>query len=146
MITLILISAFFLEFYLRIYKSKKEIIHYLIVGVLTTVVSIASYYLFRIFIKSYMICTILSWVAAVSFAYITNRKFVFYSREKNIIKEISKFVSSRVLTLLIEMFIMFLFVDLFNIDDRISKFFVQFVIVILNYIFSKILVFKPVKQ
>lgn len=145
MISFILLSAFFLEIFLKIYKRKKEVIDYLIVGVLTTIVSITSYYLFRLVIENYMVCTVLSWIAAVAFAYITNRKFVFHSREKNILKEISKFVSSRVLTLLIEIVIMALFVDLLHIDDRISKFFVQFVIVILNYVFSKILVFKPVK-
>ena len=53
---------------LKIYQKYKEIINYLIVGVLTTVVSVACYTLFRIIIQKYMICTILSWIAAVLFA------------------------------------------------------------------------------
>ena len=56
---------------ISIYKNNKEIINYIIVGALTTLVSILSYYLFRFIIKNYVILSIISWICAVSFAYIT---------------------------------------------------------------------------
>lgn len=145
MVTILLLIGKFLEFYYKIYHRHRQIVNYLIVGVLTTIVSIVSYNILRFIISNYMICTVLSWVIAVAFAYVTNRKYVFESQEQNILKELSKFVSSRILTLLIEMLIMFLLVDLCGIYDRIAKLVVQVVVTILNYIFSKILVFQKEK-
>lgn len=126
----------------RTYKKYKEIIHYLIVGVLTTIVSLASYYLFRLFISNYQVCTILSWITAVLFAYVTNKIFVFESKNKNIIKEFSEFVGARIMTLLFEMLFMFVTVELIHINDRIAKLIVQVFITILNYVLSKLFVFK----
>ena len=146
MISLILLCGVCMQFYLKLYRSHEEVINYLIVGVLTTIVSIVSYNLFRFIIESYMVCTVISWVLAVLFAYVTNRRYVFHSKDKNIGKEISKFVSSRILTLLIEMFIMFVCVDLLHINDRIAKLLVQVVVTILNYVFSKLFVFHGKKE
>ncbi len=141
MISLILLIGEFLNKYNELYKKNKEIIYYLIVGVLTTIVSIVSYNAFRTFIKNYLICTILSWVVAVAFAYITNRKYVFQSKEKNIVKEVSKFTISRLLSLGFEIIIMWILVDALKVNDRVAKVMVQFVIIVLNYVFSKLLVF-----
>ncbi len=125
------------------YVKNKEIINYVIVGGLTTVVSIGSYWLFRFLIKNYVILSIISWIMAVSFAYITNILFVFESKSKNIIEEISKFVSCRLLTLGLEVVLMIVFVSLLKINDMVSKIILQVVVLILNYIFSKLFVFKP---
>ena len=125
-----------------IYLKNKEIVNYLIVGVLTTIVSILSYNLFRIFIDDYMICTVLSWIISVIFAYITNRKYVFASKEKKIVKEASSFTISRLFSLGAEMLVMWCLVDALKIDDRLAKVIVQFIVIILNYILSKLLVFK----
>ena len=84
MLSIIIFSIFILEKYTNLNKKYKEIVNYVIVGGFTTIVSILSYYFFRIFLQNYVLCTILSWIAAVSFAYITNRKYVFHSKEKNI--------------------------------------------------------------
>ena len=73
---------------LDLYKRNKEIINYIIVGGCTTIVSVVSYYLFRLFISDYLICTVLSWIVSVLFAYVTNRIFVFESKVKNIIVEL----------------------------------------------------------
>ena len=127
---------------MNLYRKYREIIVYLIVGVLTTVVSLLSYYLFRIFITNYQVCTVLSWICAVLFAYVTNRKFVFESKNNNVLKELSSFVGSRILTLFFEMFFMFVTVGLIKINDRIAKLVVQVFITILNYLLSKLLVFK----
>ena len=127
----------------NLYNKYKEIINYLIFGVLTTIVSILSYALFtRIFHIDIYISSVLSWILAVTFAFITNRIFVFNSKERNIILELIKFYLSRLASLGIELLLMYLFVNIFNINDMISKIIVQGIVIVLNYIFSKIFVFK----
>lgn len=132
----------------EIIKRNREIISYLIIGVLTTIVSLVSYYILTITILSpnnpieLTIANIISWILSVLFAYITNRKYVFQSKDKNILKEASKFTLSRVTTLIIDILLMFIFVSLLHFNDKIIKLLVQVIIIILNYIFSKLLVFK----
>ena len=132
----------------NIYSKYKEVINYLIFGVLTTVVSLLTYYLLVLTILNpnnpieLQIANIISWITCVTFAYITNRKYVFNSKEKNITKEIIKFYSSRLTTLFIDMIIMFIFVTNLNFNDKLIKIIVQIIIIILNYILSKLLVFK----
>lgn len=131
--------------------TNKEIISYLIVGVMTTVISLLSYYLLTEFILNpkdaleLQIANVSSWIICVTFAYIANRKFVFYSKETSIVKECIKFYLARLSTLLIDMFSMFCLVSLLNLNDRLSKIIVQFLVLILNYVFSKFLVFKSKK-
>lgn len=137
---------------INIYKDKKEIINYLIIGVLTTLVSLITYYLLTFTILDpnndiqLQIANIISWIISVSFAYITNRKFVFESKSKDIKKELSKFVSSRITTLIIDMLLMFILVSLLNFNDKVIKLIVQVIVIILNYIFSKLFVFKERSQ
>lgn len=132
----------------EIIKRNREIISYLIIGVLTTIVSLICYYLLTITILSpnnpleLTIANIISWIISVLFAYITNRKYVFQSKDKNILKEASKFTLSRVTTLIIDILLMFIFVSILHFNDKIIKLLVQIIIIILNYIFSKLLVFK----
>lgn len=132
----------------EIIKRNRKIISYLIIGVLTTIVSLISYYLLTITILSpnnpleLTIANIISWIISVLFAYITNRKYVFQSKDKNILKEASKFTLSRVTTLIIDILLMFIFVSILHFNDKIIKLLVQIIIIILNYIFSKLLVFK----
>jgi len=125
----------------ELYFKNKEIINYIIVGVLTTLVSIGSYWLFRFVIKNYIVLSILSWIFAVAFAYFTNRAFVFESKEKDLIKEVTKFVSCRLLTLGLEVILMFVFVSLLHINDMISKIILQVVVLVSNYLLSKLFVF-----
>lgn len=137
---------------INIYKDKKEIINYLIIGVLTTLVSLITYYLLTFTILDpnndiqLQIANIISWIISVAFAYITNRKFVFESKSKDIKKELSKFVSSRITTLIIDMLLMFILVSLLNFNDKVIKLIVQVIVIILNYIFSKLFVFKERSQ
>lgn len=132
----------------ELYFKYKEIINYLIVGVLTTIVSLIVYYTCVLTILNpenaieLQIANVLSWIISVAFAYITNRKFVFESKSEKILKELTSFVSSRVLTLLLDMLIMFVMVTLMGVNDKISKIFAQVIVIVLNYIFSKIFVFK----
>ena len=137
-----------IEFIKEKYIKYKEIVNYLIVGVLTTVVSLGSYYVLVFTILNpkdgiqLQIANIVSWILAVTFAYVTNRRFVFESKGRNVVKEATKFYFARASTLLIDMFFMFLFVSIINMDDKIAKIIVQVVILVLNYIFSKVFVFK----
>lgn len=125
----------------KTFNKHEEIIKYIIVGVLTTIVSIISYAVFRQ-IMYYNAATVLSWVCAVTFAYFTNRTFVFKSQNQNKKGEFLKFISSRLATLLMEIIFMFIMVDLIKIEDMIAKIIVQFIILVSNYILSKLFVFK----
>ena len=131
----------------ELYNKYKEIINYLIFGVLTTVVSLVVYYISVFTFLNpdnpiqLQIANILSWIAGVTFAYITNRKFVFQSKEKNKLKEATKFVASRIVTLILDMIIMWLGVTVLHNNDKIIKIISQVVVVVSNYIFSKIFVF-----
>ena len=137
---------------IKIYKKYEELINYLIIGILTTVVSLATYYLLTLTIldannKVYLqIANIISWLASVTFAYFTNRKFVFKVRNKSNIKECLNFYISRISTLLIDMIIMYIFVSILKFDNKIVKLIAQVVIIILNYILSKFIVFKSSKE
>ena len=129
-------------------KKNKEIINYLIVGVLTTFISIGVYYILTITILDpnnefeLQIANVISWIIAIIFAYITNRKYVFESKNKNIFSELIKFSSSRITTLLIEMIYMYITVSILHFNDKIMKIIAQIIVIILNYVFSKIFVFK----
>lgn len=129
-------------------KKYEEIIRYLIIGVLTTIVSLATYYIlvYTVFdphkALELQITNIISWVIAVTFAYFTNRKFVFKKKEDASIKEAYSFYLSRVSTLLIDMLIMYVCVTLLHFNDKIIKLVVQVVVTVLNYVISKFIVFK----
>lgn len=131
-----------------IYHKNEELWNYLIVGGLTTIVSLGTYYgcVFTFLNPKdglqLQCANIISWVIAVIFAYVTNRIFVFKSKEKNIKKEATSFIGSRVLTLLIDMGLMFLMVTILHLNDKFSKIFDQIIVVVVNYIISKLIVFK----
>ena len=146
MITILMLVSICLDIYDNMNDKLKETINYIIVGGLTTIVSILSYNIFRFISSNVTLCTILSWICAVSFAYFANRTFVFQSKNKNYLKEISSFVGSRIFSLLVEIAFMFVTVNLIHINDRIAKILVQFIILVLNYITSKLFVFKKKKD
>lgn len=85
---------------------------------------------------------ILSWIAAVTFAYFTNRKYVFESTNQNKFKEAAAFYGSRIATLLMDMGCMFLMVTLWGINDKIAKLAVQVIVTVGNYVLSKFFVFR----
>lgn len=132
----------------ELYKKYKEIIYYLIVGGLTTVVSMAIFYgstwtfldgndAFEL-----QVANVLSWVGAVLFSYFANRVFVFESKEKNIFKELMAFLSSRVVTLLLDMGTMFVLSTLLHINYNFSKVVAMVLVTVGNYVISKVFVFK----
>ena len=128
-------------------KKHREIIAYLIVGVLTTVVSWIVYALLRLVLDmndplQVQIAVFMRWFAGVLFAYFANRKYVFQSRDPKMLLEFLKFVGSRGTTLLSDMFIMWLMVSVLGINDWIATFVSAVVVIVLNYVFSKLFVFS----
>lgn len=154
------------------YREYKEFILYFVFGVGTTVVSMGTYYLCRIFFPDkesvpgwlqwiYSITSafgiesntalpvIVSWFLSVTFAFLTNRVFVFGSEARTFgkfVTEALRFYASRLATLLVDLLIMFLLVDLTGIRNFIYEFcakvFSNVVVLILNYILSKVFVFR----
>ena len=130
----------------ELYIKYKEIINYLIFGVLTTLVNLITKYILLFTILDPTIAIIISCVVSVIFAYFTNRKFVFESKNQNKLKEFISFVVARIATLLLEMFIMWFFVTLLKLDSDlyvvIFTLVAQVAVIIGNYIFSKLFVFR----
>lgn len=131
----------------ELFSKYREIISYLVVGICTTIVSLAVYFFCVLTFLDpnnavqLQIANIISWVCAVLFAYVTNRRFVFQSKSDQIFKEFTSFVGSRVATLLMDMAIMFLSVTICQMNDKIAKLIVQVVVTIGNYVFAKLWVF-----
>lgn len=127
----------------------REIIVYLIVGVLTTIVSWGAAFLGKLFLDvegsslQNFINNTISWVVGVLFAYPLNRKWVFQSTNPQIMKEFLGFASSRISTWIMDIVIMWFTVNILNMNYWIAKIFISAVVVtIANYVFSKLLIFK----
>lgn len=134
-----------------IYKKHEEIVNYLVVGVLTTVVSLIFYYWStRTFLDpenrfQLQIANLIKWVTGVLFAYVTNRIFVFKSKRKDIWHEFISFTSSRVVTLFLDMIVMAVLVTKMGINDMIANLVSLVLVTVGNYILSKLFVFKNKK-
>lgn len=127
-------------------KKYKSVILYLVFGVLTTIVNIVAYFLLDFNgLFNTVINTSIAWVVAVIFAYVTNKKWVFESKVegfKDNFKEMMSFFGCRIATGLMDVGIMFVFVDILRYDDMIIKIASNVLVVILNYVGSKLLVFR----
>ena len=129
-----------------LYKKHGEGINYLIFGFLAFVLNYILYFIFADAVAMhYMAATGLSWVLTVVFAYWTNRTFVFKSRNKEkkaIVTEFVSFIGARVATEVLELGLMYLMVDVMAINDKISKLVCQVLVILANYVLSKIWIFK----
>lgn len=125
---------------------NKEVITYLIFGVLTTIVNMVVFWLFENLTPlHYLVYNTIAWAVAVVFAYITNKLFVFESKSFEfsvLVKEIPSFVSARVLSLVFENVFILFTVELLGIPELISKIIASVGVVIINYIASKLFIFK----
>ena len=145
---------------ITIFNKYKEIITYIIFGILTTLVNFFAFWLFtKIFGEElYLVNNAIAWVVGVVFAYITNKLFVFESKSWNlklITKEITGFLGARIFSFLVEEGGMFLFISVLGLDEKtltllgftitgqfIVKILLAVIVVILNYVFSKFIIFK----
>ena len=123
----------------------KEVLLYLIFGGLTTVVSLVSYWLCLKLGIHELIANVISWICAVSFAYVTNAKWVFESKPATAaerVREIVSFFAGRLATLGVEEAIILVFSTWLKFNPMLVKLAGQIVVVILNYVVSKLFVFK----
>ncbi|MDF2865568.1 MAG: gtcA [Clostridia bacterium] len=127
-------------------KKNKEVLLYLVFGILTTLINIVTYGLMKNLLNiDYMVSNVIAWCLAVAFAYVTNRIYVFNSKKNNktdIIKEIILFVSVRLSSLAIDIVIMYVGVSLLQVNDMLIKIIANIIVIIINYIMSKKIVFK----
>ena len=130
----------------KLIEKYHEQISYLFWGGMTTLVSYATYFVFsRLFDLDPLISNVLSWICAVAFAYVTNKIFVFRSAswEPGVVaNEVWKFVSARIFSFFLEMAIMFVFVTVLHFNDMIIKILANIIVIILNYVLSKFVIFK----
>ena len=131
----------------QLFQKYREIIIYGVVGVLTTAVSWIASFVLKLYLDDQiawqnLIINALSWIAAIAFAYPTNRKYVFASKNSNIIRECAEFVGSRLATGVMEVGLMGLTVNVLKINFWVSKLLVSIIVIIANYILSKLVVFK----
>jgi len=128
-----------------LYFKNKEILNYLIFGGLTTLVNFIVYFISKWIGIEEWISNSIAWIVAVIFAYITNKIFVFESKtteKKEIFKEITSFFACRVFSGILDIGLFWLLVEKLKFNDVIIKIILQIVVILLNYIFSKLLVFK----
>lgn len=144
----------------EIFKKHRELIIYIIVGGLTTVANYIIHFSLRFLGANYYVALSVAWIGSVLFAYVANRIFVFESKTKGKaqVKEFALFISARVFSYGLELLVSFIFIDLAHADsfvwqpdfvdtvipigELIVKTSAQVVIVLSNYIFSKLVIFK----
>lgn len=128
------------------YKKYKEVILYLIFGILTTGVNIAVFWICDTLIHiEYKAGNIIAWIFSVAFAFFMNKFFVFESKNKSNIeasKEAIKFILARIFSLVVDMLLMVLMIDVLKFYSLVAKIISNLVVVIINYVVSKFIIFK----
>ncbi len=124
-------------------KITREIFLYVVFGALTTLINIVAYWILYYGISvSNTVSTIISWLLSVVFAYVTNKIWVFEKGNKSTIKEATEFFISRISTGVLDLAIMYVAVELLYFEGGIIKIISNVVVIILNYLLSKLFVFK----
>ena len=123
-----------------------EILVYLVFGVMTTAVNYIVYLpCYNLLHLSATVSNVIAWAVAVTFAYVTNKPFVFHSHDwsaKTVLPELTKFVGTRLGSGGLETVILFVFVDLLHMNGNLLKLLTSVLVVVLNYLGSKLLVFR----
>ena len=130
----------------QLYNKYKEVILYIFFGGCTTLVNIVVYYLCAHPLNMLTtMSTIISWILSVTFAYVTNKIWVFESNVDNkhdLLKEMVSFYGCRLSTGILDLIIMIVFVDILMINDLIIKILSNILVIVLNYVASKLYIFK----
>ena len=130
----------------QLYNKYKEVILYIFFGGCTTLVNIVVYYLCAHPLNMLTtMSTIISWILSVTFAYVTNKIWVFESNVDNkhdLLKEIVSFYGCRLSTGILDLIIMIVFVDILMFNDLIIKILSNILVIVLNYVASKLYIFK----
>lgn len=132
------------------YREHREGMRYLVFGVLSTIINIVVFAICCRIIKiPVLISTIISWIIAVLFAYVTNKLYVFDSKviqKKELAREIISFFNARIVTLVIETVFLWATVIKLGLNEIIMKIIVNIIVIVLNFVFSKIFIFKEEKN
>ena len=124
-------------------KLDRELVLYVVFGAFTFLVNIVTYFLFESVMGiNYLVSNVLAWFFSVLFAYITNRTWVFESKSPEILKEMSLFFGGRIFSGVVDTVLIYLFIDVLVLGNTFSKIVVQIIVIVLNYVFSKLIVFK----
>lgn len=124
-------------------RLDRELFLYVVFGTFTFFVNLITYFLFESVLGiNYLVSNVLAWFFSVLFAYVTNRIWVFESKSPDILKEMALFFGGRIFSGVVDTALMYLFIDVLVIGDVISKIVVQVIVIVLNYVFSKLIVFK----
>lgn len=138
------------QIFLRYFMQYKELILYLFFGGLTTLVNWGLYALLAdVLAIPYLWATAIAQIAAILFAYVTNRTWVFESKvkgAKGILLEMASFFACRGVSFVLDLGCMYVGVDLLHIDDMWMKLIANVIVVIVNYFFSKLLIFRKKKN
>jgi len=127
----------------RIINAKKEITLYVLFGFFTTLVNIISYLILaKIFGINNLLSNIIAWFLSIVFAYITNRIYVFESKNENVLYEFILFIMGRGFSGIIDSLLFIVFVVWWMLDDVASKIVINIIVIILNYVLSKKIIFK----
>lgn len=143
MIVFYICGRLIIDIFIDIYLKYKEVWLYLYIGGLTTLINLIIYNVFNSIGVYYIISNVIAWVAAVIFAFYTNKLIVFQSEKgNNDKKEFIMFIICRIGSLVAETIFLLLLVDICNFSEGRSKIFTQVLVVVLNYFFSKFWIFK----
>lgn len=126
-------------------KKYRELILYLVFGVLTTLVNYVSWWMMEPFFASSTVPVTAAWIISVVFAYLTNRRFVFESKVtggRALLRELFSFFAARILSGVLDLCFMWVFADWLRFDSRIVKLIANVFVVIFNYIASKLVIFR----
>ena len=133
----------------NLFLKYKEAVLYLVFGGFTTLINIVAYALCKHVIGIDTIpANAIAWILSVAFAYVTNKIFVFESKtntKKELLKEIISFFGCRAFTGIIDVAFMYVTVDIFDLNDMIMKVISNIIVIIVNYVFSKLIIFKKKK-
>jgi putative flippase GtrA len=130
--------------------TSPEMVSYIIFGVLTTAVNIVSFGLLRPVIRfnaywDVIVVNTIAWILSVAFAFITNKLFVFKSKsfeKKLFMRELTTFVEARLFSLVVDTLGMYLLINVLYWNDWVSKIIMNVIVVVINYILSKLVIFK----
>ena len=130
----------------NLFRKHYDILVYLVFGVLTTAVNYIVYLpCYNLLHLSATASNVIAWAAAVAFAYVTNKPFVFHSHDwsaKTVVPELTKFIGTRLGSGGLETLVLLVFVDMLHGNGNVWKLLTSVLVVVLNYIGSKLLVFR----
>lgn len=134
----------------ELYNKYKELVLYIVFGVLTTVINFVVYILCnKVMGIDAIISNVIAWIMSVVFAFVTNKLYVFDSKVveiKFVVKEFTEFTLSRGATGVMDIALFYVLVSIMGINDLISKVIIGVIVTVLNYVLSKLYIFKREKD